>query len=209
MSRHARAIFAASIFSWVAAAQQPAPPQAPLQSSISLRVVEGDGAINSIKLHHAHEPVVQVLDATGAPVTGATVTFLLPASGPSGTFSGSGLSLTMQTGPDGRATGRGLKPNLLPGQYRVRVTASWRGQAASATLTQTNAEPVAKSKSSKTIVILAIVGAAAAGGAAAALHGGGSSNSTATIGSGASGATGGSSAGAVITPGTPGFGPPH
>jgi len=206
MSRHARAIIAAPILVWVAAAQQPPSARATLQTSVSIRVTEGDGAINSIKLHRAHDPVVQVLDANGAPVAGATVTFLLPASGPSGTFAGSGLSSTMQTGPDGRATGRGLKPNLLPGQYRVRVTASWRGQAASATLTQTNAEPVAKSKSSKTIVILAIVGAAAAGGAAAALHGGGSSNSSGTI---ASGATGGSSSGAVIVPGAPGFGPPH
>jgi hypothetical protein len=206
MSRHARAVFAASILPWVAVAQQPAPPSAPAQTSVSIRVVEGDGAINSIKLHRAHDPVVQVVDPTGAPVAGATVTFLLPASGPSGTFAGSGLSVTMQTGPDGRATGRGLKPNLLPGQYRMRVTASSRGQAASATITQTNAEPVAKSKSSRTIVILAIVGVAAAGGAAAALHGGGSSNSTAAI---AGGASGGSSSGAVIVPGAPGFGPPH
>ena len=92
MSRHARIIFAASILPLVAAAQQAAAPRAPLQTSISIRVMEGDGAINSIKLHRAHDPAVQVLDATGAPVAGATVTFLLPASGPSGTFAGSGLS---------------------------------------------------------------------------------------------------------------------
>src|ERR1035437_1004024 len=68
------------------------------QPGISLRVVEGDGAINSIRLHRAHNPVVQVLDPTGQPVAGATVTFLLPATGPSGTFGDNGLSITMQIG---------------------------------------------------------------------------------------------------------------
>lgn len=197
MSRHARAVWAFVCLPMFAAAQSPAP--------LSVRVLEGDGAINSIRLHRAHDPVVQVLDGTGAPVAGATVTFLLPASGPSGTFQTSGLSLTIETGADGRAAARGLRPNQLAGQYRIRVTASWHGQAASGALTQTNAEPVAKSKSTKTIVILALIGAAAAGGAAAAAHGGGAANPAAISAAN----TGGASTGAVIVAGTPGFGPPH
>jgi hypothetical protein len=200
MSRHARAFYAILFVPLITTAQ---PPGGPAPAGLSIRIVEGDAAINSIRLHRAHDPVVQVLDRTGAPVAGATVTFLLPASGPGGTFQNSGLSMTIETGPDGRAAGRGLRPNQLPGQYRIRVTASWQGQAASASLTQTNAEPVAKSKSSKTIVILALIGAAAAGGAAAAAHGGGSSSPT------PAGTSGGSSTGAVIVPGAPAFGPPH
>ena len=206
MSRHARALCAAAVSAFlasIATAQQ---------SPIAIRVVEGDGAINSIRLHRAHDPVIQVLDRTGEPLAGVTVTFLLPASGPSGTFQDSGLSLTMQTGRDGRAAARGLRPNAVAGQFRIRVTASWQGQAASAALTQTNAEPVAKSKSSKTIVILAIVGAAAAGGIAAAAGGHGAASSAAAASAataGAGGSAGATSTGAVITPGAPGFGPPH
>src|SRR3989442_1467675 len=76
------------------------------QPAIAIRVVEGDRAINSIKLRRGHDPVVQVLDATGEPVTGAAVTFLLPASGPSATFADGGLSLTVQTDRRGMAAAR-------------------------------------------------------------------------------------------------------
>jgi hypothetical protein len=197
MCRHAVATWVVLCFASIAFAQAPA--------GISIRILEGDGAINSIRLHRAHDPVVQVLDRTGEPVSGATVTFLLPASGPSGEFQSSGLSLTIDTGPDGRAAAHGLRPNALPGQFRIRVAVSYQGQAANTTLTQTNAEPVVKSKSSKTIVILAVIGAAVAGGAAAAASHGGSSNSSTPP----TGNTGGSSSGAVIVAGSPGFGPPH
>ena len=174
------------------------------QPGINIRVVEGDGAINSIRLHRAHDLVVQVLDPTGQPVAGATVTFLLPATGPSGTFGDSGLSLTMQTDAKGMAVGRGLRPNSVAGQFRIRATSSWHGQTASAGLMQTNAEPVAKSHSSRIIAILAIVGAVAVGGAVVAMRGGKSSTTTNTGGS-----TGSIAPAATITPGPPSFGPPH
>src|SRR5438045_2773092 len=78
---------------------------------VSLRVLEGDRAINSIKLHRGHDPVVQVVGASGEPIAGAAVTFLLPASGPSAAFSDGGLSLTVQTDARGMAAARGLRPN--------------------------------------------------------------------------------------------------
>jgi hypothetical protein len=174
-------------------------PQAP---GITIRVVEGNGAINSIKMHRAHDPVVEVVDAQGRPAADATVTFLLPGTGPSGEFLGGGLSLTLQTGANGRAAAQGLHPNRVEGQFRIRVTASWRGQAANATLMQTNAEPAAQSKSSKKIIILALIGAAAVGGAVAATHGGSGGNS-------GGGSTGGTPTGATISAGTPTLGPPH
>ena len=55
-------------------------------AQVRIRVVECDGAINSIRFHRAHDPAVQVLDIAGQPVPGATVTFLLPANGPSAIF---------------------------------------------------------------------------------------------------------------------------
>ncbi|HEY1342293.1 MAG TPA: hypothetical protein VGF59_32520 [Bryobacteraceae bacterium] len=172
-------------------------------AGLTIRVLEGDGAINSIRLRRAHDPVIQVLDRTGEPVRNATVTFLLPATGPSGEFGDSGLSVTMQTGQDGKATARSLKPNRVPGQFRIRVTASAAGQAASATLLQTNAEPVAQSSASKKAVIIAIIGGAAAAGVVAATHGGKSSSGPETGGST------GSIPAASIIPGTPVLGPPH
>src|SRR5438552_5609811 len=134
---------------------------------ISIRVVEGDRAINSIKLRRGHDPVVQVVDAAGEPVPGASVTFLLPASGPGASFGDSGLSLIVQADRRGMAIGRGLRPNRLEGQFRIRVTTSWHGEAASATVVQTNAEPVVKSSSTKWAVIAIVVGGAATGGAVA------------------------------------------
>src|SRR4051794_28166497 len=102
------------------------------QTSISIRVVQGDNAINSIRMRRGHDPVVQVIDGSGEPLARATVSFLLPASGAGATFGESGLSLTVQTDSRGMAVGRGLVPNRTEGPFRIRVTASWQGEAASA-----------------------------------------------------------------------------
>jgi len=169
------------------------------QSSVTMRVVEGDRAINSIKLRRGHDAVVQVLDAAGEPVRGAAVTFLLPASGPGAWFGDSSLSMTVPTDERGLAATRGLRPNRLEGQFRIRVTTSWRGEAATANILQTNAEPLPKSGKTRWIV-LAVVGAAATGGAVAAMHGGQSQSST---------STGSNGAGSTIVAGSPGFGPPR
>lgn len=173
------------------------------EPSVSIRVLEGAGALNSIKLHRGYDPVVQVISGAGEPVAGATVTFLLPASGPSATFGDNSLSITVQTDTRGMATARGLKPNRLEGQFRIRVTTSWRGESAAATLVQTNAEPQGKSNSSKWAVIALVVGGAAAGGVVAATRGGSSPGSPPVPP--ASTAPSSSS----IVPGTPSFGPPR
>jgi hypothetical protein len=194
MSRHAPGWYLL-LFAPLLLAQTP--------STLTIRVVEGDGAINSIRLHRAHDPVVQVLDPTGRAVRNATVTFLLPGTGPSGEFE-SGLSSTMQTGADGMAAAHGLKPNRVAGQFRIRVTASAGGQAASAAIVQTNAEPVVKSGNSKMIAILALIGGAAAAGVVAGTRGGKSSAAAVETGASAGSVTPGS-----IIPGTPSLGPPH
>jgi hypothetical protein len=179
--------------------------EAPLQPTvvtIKIGTVEGDGAINSIRLRRAHEPVVRVMDSGGEPLSGATVTFLLPATGPSGSFLDGGLSLTTQTDSQGQAVGRGLRPNSIAGEFRIRVTASWSGSQGAATLVQTNAEPVVKPARSKTIVIVAIIAGAVAVGAAIAARGGKSSPAE-------SAATASVAAAGSISPGAPSFGPPH
>ena len=163
-----------------------------------IEVLEGEGAINNIRLHRAKEPVVRVVDQDGHPIPNVTVTFLLPSHGAGATFADGKTFMTFTTGPDGKAVARGLRPNSTAGQFQIRVTTSLEGQAATAEISQTNAEPAQGKGSSKTLLIVALIGAAAAGGAAALAGKGKSSTTTTTT----------TSTGVVITPGTPGFGPP-
>jgi len=171
--------------------------------SIAIKVVQGDNAINSIRLRRGHDPVVQVFDPTGEPLGNATVSFLLPATGPSATFGESGLSLTVQTDERGMAVGKGLLPNRIEGQFRIRATASWRGEAASTTLSQTNAEATVSSNKKKWGILAAVIGGAAVGGIVAASKGGGSSTPAGGSTGGNTGSTG------TIVPGSPTFGPPR
>ncbi len=163
-----------------------------------IEVVEGDGAINNIRLHHAKEPVVRVVDQDGHPLPNISVTFILPGTGAGGTFADGKNSLTVMTDSAGQAVGRGLKPNGSAGQFQIRVTASILGQVATADISQTNAEPAHTGVSSKTLLILAVVGGAAAAGAAVALGGKSSSSSSSQP----------PPSGVVITPGSPTIGPP-
>ena len=200
MGRHAP-LFCA-LFALVLAAVRISGATHQAAAGIAIHILEGDGAINSIRLRRAHDPVIRVEDASGEPVAGATVTFLLPAAGPGGTFGQSGLSVTMQTDAKGIAASHGLRPNRTAGRFQIRVMASWHGEVAAAAVTETNAEPVARWHRSRTIAILAALGGGAAVAAAVALgHGGGSGSP--------SGSTGTTGAGVTIVPGAPSLGPPH
>jgi hypothetical protein len=163
-----------------------------------IEVLEGDGAINNIRLHRAKEPVVRVVDQDGRPIPNVAVTFVLPSQGASAAFADGKASLTVMTDADGQAVGHGLRPNGNAGQFQIRVTTSVEGQAATADISQTNAEPAQGGVSSKTILILALLGGAAAAGAAVALGKGKSSSSTATS----------PGTGTIISPGSPSFGAP-
>ena len=163
---------------WVGrAAAQPAISPADT-SGLKVSVLEGQGAINNIRLRRAKDPLVQVMDGKDRPVAGATVTMALPSTGPSGAFVDGSKTLVVQTDAEGRAHGRGLHPNGVPGQFRIAVTASYQGQVARAAIAQTNAGANVGRSSAKTFTILAIVGGAAAGGAFAALGRGGSRQSS-------------------------------
>ena len=159
-------------------------------------VLEGEGAINNIRSPRAKEPVVRVEDSKNQGVSGAAVTFLLPASGAGAVFGDGGSSLTLTTDDRGEAMARGLHANRIAGTFQIRVTASRSGRTAAASIAQTNVDPGAHT-SSRTIAILAIVGGAAAGGAAMALRGGKAKSATT-----APPAT-------IVVPGTPSFGGPQ
>jgi len=176
------------------AQDQPAP------AKLNIVIVEGEGAINSVRQRVAREPVVQVEDENRKPIAGAAITFLLPNQGAGASFANGAKSLTVLTDDKGQAVARGLRPNNVNGQYQVRVNASFRGQTASNTVTQTNAisaAAVAGGISAKVLIILAVVaGAAVAGGVVAATSGGNGNNTPGAPPT-------------VITPGTPSVGAPQ
>ena len=180
-----------------------ASPGSAQEAGIKIIVQEGQGAINNIPQRRAKEPVVQVQHEDGEPVVGATVTFLLPDSGPGGTFADGARMLNIQTDAKGQAVGRGLKPNATSGRFLIRVNVSYHGQTASTTIAQINAIPAGATKggSGKKFLIIALIGGAAAGGLAAALGGKGSSSPTSSPLT--------NPAGTVLVPGAPTIQPPR
>ncbi|MGJ5815104.1 hypothetical protein [Paludibaculum fermentans] len=164
---------------------------------LNIVIVEGDGVINNVRQRVAREPIVQVEDENHKPVAGAVVTFLLPGNGPGATFANGLNTLTAVTGPDGRATARGLQANNHKGQYQIRVTASASGLAASAVIGMTNAAVAGAALSSTAIwSIILIAGAAAAAGIALGVNSGG-------------GGTNQAGSPVTVTPGTPSVTPPR
>jgi hypothetical protein len=160
-----------------AAAQQTPPPQ-----PLNLVVVEGQGAIHNVRERQGRDAaVVRVEDAARQPVAGAAVTFTLPSQGAGGDFLNSEKTLVVTTDAQGHAVARGMRPNSQPGKFEMRVTASYQGQTASATVTQFNMA-VQSSKSGggsgKWIAILAIAGGGAAAGIIVATQGSSSSTPT-------------------------------
>jgi hypothetical protein len=172
----------------------------PSQTQLAVAVLEGDGAINSIRHRRAREPLVRVTDDGGEPVRGAAVTFVLPAYGPSGSFEESGLSVTLQTDERGLARGRGLKPNQIAGRFQIRVTASLRGVVGSAIVTQTNVEPTASSGNSRKIALISVIAAGVAGGVLGITRLGRTEPAAVTTPP---------PSGGSIAAGTPSFGPPR
>ena len=155
----------------LSAQDQPAP------TKLNIVILEGEGAINSVRQRVAREPVVQVEDENHKPIGGAAVTFLLPNQGAGATFANGARSLTVLTDDKGQAVARGLKPTNVNGNYQIRVNASFKGQTANTSISQSTAmatAAVAGGISAKVLIILAVAGAAAAGGAIAATRGGGS-----------------------------------
>ena len=166
-------------------------------ADLHLTVIEGQGAINNVRAHTARDPVVEVRDGDNVPLPGATVTFQTPADGPSVLFPDNARSLITQTDQDGRAVGRGLRPNSLTGAFQIRVTASYKSATGTAEIEQTNASP-AEARSSKKYWLIGLLAGAAAGGAFAATHGGKSAAAVPPA----------QPTGSIV-PGTPSFGPPH
>lgn len=132
--------------------------------SISIVIVEGEGAINNVRQRIAREPIIEVVDENKNPVPGALVTFLLPQNGAGAVFADGSRMMTVMTDESGRAVARGLRTNTLDGNWQMRVTASFQGQTATATIGLVNAAVAGALAGAKLWALLAILGGAAAGG---------------------------------------------
>ena len=176
-------------------------------TSPTIKVLEGNGALNNISRRAAYAPLVQVVDANDQPLAQVPVVFTVPALGPGGRFGDGGTTLTVVTDREGKAAARGLVPNNTPGPFEIRVTARHEGRTARATINQTNAFPVkAGTGNTRRLVLIGLIAGAAAGGLLATQSGGGDVPSAARPPSSAD--VPGSVVG-VVSPGQPGFGPPQ
>src|SRR5262249_49768578 len=108
----------------------PSPP-------LSIGVIEGKDAVNSIPRLHSTPPVVEVRDQNEFPVEGATVVFTLPEQGPGGTFLNKRTTFTTRSDAKGQATAPFLMNNI-PGKFQIKVTATAGNRKAEALITQTN-----------------------------------------------------------------------
>jgi hypothetical protein len=150
---------------YTASAQSSAPPK-----SLQIVILDGEGALNNIKLRTAHEPIVQVQDENHKPVAGAIVIFLLPNSGPGGTFLDGTNILSTTTDAEGKAIAHGLVPNKVTGQYQIQVQAKYNDLNAKTAIQQKNVSEKSSTQAHaghpivKWVLVSAAVGAGIAAG---------------------------------------------
>ncbi len=168
----------------------PFPASAQSGDSLRIQVTEGEDAVVPRNSASSRRITVKVTGSGDQPIPNATVTFRLPAEGPSGLFPSGLRSESLLTGPKGEAYIHGVRWNDTPGRLEVRVIATSgdrRAEAAvpieiSATLAPSRADRDSTSvrgpSSSRKWLILALVAGGA--GAGLALAGGGGS-ATATV----------------------------
>jgi hypothetical protein len=115
--------------------------QAPAQPASGLRIVviDGEDAVNIVQQKTAVRPVVEVRDRNNLPVAGALVQFTIArgAGVPAGAFANGQSVVTATTDVAGRAAAANLQA-VGPGTLRIQVQATFQGQSATATITQTN-----------------------------------------------------------------------
>jgi hypothetical protein len=105
-------------------------------ASFTVNVVSGSGQSTIVGSAFGTALSARVTDAYSNVVSGATVVFMAPASGASGTFANSGNSVSLLTNSTGVATAPAFSANNTTGQYAV--TASVQGVPSSGTFSLTN-----------------------------------------------------------------------
>ena len=108
------------------------------QPQLRVVIVEGEDALNNTLAAANRDVTVEVRGPDQMPVSGATVTFVLPDSGASGTFPNGQRTSMADTNNQGRATASGIRANNIAGPMQIRVSASYLGNIATAVVRQTN-----------------------------------------------------------------------
>ncbi len=118
-----------------------AEPQTSLSSkpTLSIRVIAGENAANSLKAKTAAPLIIEVHDANERPVPGAVLQISTPFDGPGVSFANGSRAITMVTETNGRVTVDGMTPEGQ-GVFHIAVEASARGEYATASITQCNSE---------------------------------------------------------------------
>jgi hypothetical protein len=132
------------------------------QSGLRVVILEGDGVINLISKNQVRPRriALRVDDDAGKPVSGATVSFRMPAANePGGTIGGQNEASVI-TGVAGLARIT-FQPNQLAGTFDVEVIVSFRGRSASTFVTETNLQYAAHSTGHDKLWRLLGLGAAA------------------------------------------------
>ena len=130
------------------------------QAGTGLKVVvaEGNGTRAVVSQSAPGSIKLRVLDAGNRVVSGATVVFTSPASGPSVFFPNGAHSMIVFTDQQGLAVAQDYYANSIAGSYQIQVQAAYKGEVATLSIEQMNV--MAK----KTYGKLLLIGAAAAGG---------------------------------------------
>jgi len=184
-----------------AAPAQPV-PQPPVEQSLKILVLAGNGELNDLERRVMAPLVVQVLDQNDRPVEGAQVVFRFPLNGPGATFPGGKPSLTVRTNGNGQAPALNWMANGQVGTFQVHVNASYGNQIGEMTFPMSNVTRVTEQDrkvkheslwSHRWFKVAVIGGAALAIGLGVYLGTRGGSKSGSTV---------------TINPGSPGVGPP-
>ena len=146
--------------------------------TLRIVVIEGEAAVNIIQQKTAVAPVIEVRDRNDQPVAGAIVRFAIQQG--RGTFAGA-RTLSVTTNAVGRAAATGLTPTGS-GALQIGASATFQGQTAVATITQTNVMTAAQAAAASGG---GASGSAASGGAAGGGGGGGLSSTTLAVAGGA------------------------
>ena len=97
-------------------------------AAVSLSVVSGSNQLAGISSAFSNPLQAAALDSQGSPVSGVTVDFTAPGSGPSGTFADTGTNTTSaETNTSGVATASIFTANNEAGVYTVSASATGLG----------------------------------------------------------------------------------
>ena len=113
-------------------------PQLPVEQSLKIRVLAGNGEMNDLERRVMAPLVVQVVDQNERPMDGADVVFRFPISGPSATFPGGKASVTVRTNGTGQAPALNWMANGQVGAFEVHVNATYGNQVGETTVSMSN-----------------------------------------------------------------------